>query len=343
MQPAHPNQHVDRTDRTPLGESGFHSPDDASFETDRRIHFAADSPSVGQTPSGRACRTAPVAKKKAKARVPGTTSVPVSRPADPRAMEGMFAALGRGAVHYAADEARFYAQDLMYDAFEAQGARRVALAREALAVSPDCADAYLLLAEETAADPEEALELLEQGVAAGERALGLEPFENDVGYFWGLIETRPYMRARAALAETLWALGRHEEAVEHQRELLRLNPNDNQGVRDRQAEYLLALERYADLDELFAAYEDDAAAAFVYTKALAAFRRQGDSPESRALLAEAREQNAHVPAYLSGRKRLPARLPDYIGFGDPSEAVDYAVGAKQQWESVPGALAWIAA
>src|SRR5205814_78726 len=139
------------------------------------------------------------------------------------------------------------------------------------------------------------------------------------GHFWGLIETRPHMRASAALAETLWALGRREEAVAHQRELLRLNPNDNQGIRYRQAEYLLALERYDELDELFAAYEEDGAAAFAYTKALAAFRRRGDSSESRAVLAEAREQNPHVPAYLSGRKRLPARLPDYIGFGDASE------------------------
>src|SRR6185437_3611081 len=179
------------------------------------------------------------------------------------------------AAHYAANETLFYAQDLMYEAFEARGARRVALAREALAISPDCADAYLLLAEETAANVDQARELLEQGVAAGERALGPEPFAEDVGLFWGLIETRPYMRARAALAETLWALGERAEAVAHQFELLRLNPNDNQGIRHRQAEYLLALERYDELDELFGAYEDDDAAAFVYTKALAAFRRQG--------------------------------------------------------------------
>jgi len=258
-------------------------------------------------------------------------------------MESVFAAIGRGAAHYAANETLFYAQDLMYEAFEARGARRVALAREALAISPDCADAYLLLAEETAANVDQARELLEQGVAAGERALGPEPFAEDVGLFWGLIETRPYMRARAALAETLWALGERAEAVAHQFELLRLNPNDNQGIRHRQAEYLLALERYDELDELFGAYKDDDAAAFVYTKALAAFRRQGDSPESQTLRAEAREQNPHVPAYLSGRKRLPARLPDYVGFGDPSEAVDYAVGAKAQWASVPGALAWLAA
>lgn len=285
-----------------------------------------------------------MASKKAKARVPGTrSSSPVSPVPDPPAIEGVLATLGRGVAHYASDEALLRAQSLMYEAFEAPIPQGVALAYEALASSPDCADAYLFLAEVAAATAHEAFELLEHAVAAGERALGPEPFDEDVGYFWGLLETRPYMRARAALAETLWTLGRRPEAVAHQRDLLRLNPNDNQGIRYRQAEYLLSLELYDELDELFTTYEDDAAAAFTYTKALAAFRRQGDSPETQQLLAEARDLNPHVPAYLSGRKRLPARLPDYVGFGDTSEAIDYAAGARTYWESVPGALTWIAA
>ncbi len=62
---------------------------------------------------------------------------------------------------------------------------------------------------------------------------------------------------------------------------------------------------------------------------------------ARKLLAEAREENPHVPAYLAGRKALPKRLPDYVGFGDESEAIDYAAGAAALWASVPGALAWL--
>ena len=189
--------------------------------------------------------------KKKPSRVPVTKAASVTPLPDPRSMESMLATIGRGAAHYASDEALFQAQDLMYEAFEARGRHRAALARQALTISPDCADAYLLLAEETASSAEDARELLEQGVAAGERALGPEPFA-DVGHFWGILETRPYMRARAALAETLWALGRREEAVEHHRDLLRLNPNDNQGLRYRQAEWLLWLERYGELDELVA-------------------------------------------------------------------------------------------
>lgn len=278
---------------------------------------------------------------KKRSRIPDTKSVPVAPPADPRSMESVLASIGRRAAHYAADEALLDAQDLMYEAFDARGARRAALARQALAISPDCADAYVLLAEETASSVEEARELLEQGVVAGERALGPRPFEEDAGYFWGLLETRPYMRARAALAETLWALDRREEAVEHHRELLRLNPNDNQGLRYLQAQWLLWLEAYDELDSLSTTYEDDAAAAFAYTKALAAYRRNGASPEARQLLDKAHEINPHVIGYLTGRKALPKRLPDYVGFGDASEAIDYASSAAALWARVPGALAWL--
>ena len=164
----------------------------------------------------------------------------------------------------------------------------------------------------------------------------------DAGDFWLIFETRPYMRARAALAATLWRLGRREEAVEHQRELLRLNPRDNQGLRYRQANWLLALESYDELEELFAAHAGDGnAPGFTYTRTLAAFARRGAGTQARALLGEARELNPHIPAYLTGRKKLPRRRPAYTVFGEESEAVDYAAGAGELWASVPGALAWL--
>jgi len=153
----------------------------------------------------------------------------------------------------------------VYEAWEATGPRRAVLAREALALWPDCADGYVLLAQ-AASSLEEARELLERGVAAGESAVGRRVFVEDAGDFWLIFETRPYMRARAALAATLWRLGRREDAVEHQRELLRLNPRDNQGLRYRQANWLLALESYDELEELFAAHAGDGhAPGFTYT------------------------------------------------------------------------------
>jgi tetratricopeptide (TPR) repeat protein len=123
------------------------------------------------------------------------------------------------------------AQELIYDAFDVSGKKRVALARQALELCSDCTDAYVLLAQEAARSLDEAKDLYEQGVKAGERALGPNMFKNEAGFFWGILETRPYMRARAGLAECLWMLGNRQEAIEHYQDMLRLNPNDNQGIR----------------------------------------------------------------------------------------------------------------
>jgi len=122
-------------------------------------------------------------------------------------------------------------QQLCYDAWELAMIRdRVALAQLALRIDPDCADAYNILVEETESAPTEKQALYEQAMLVGERSLGPELFVQEVGSFWGLVETRPYMRARFALAECLWEQGDHRAAISHFQDLLRLNPNDNQGV-----------------------------------------------------------------------------------------------------------------
>src|SRR5207244_12175177 len=124
------------------------------------------------------------------------------------------------------------AHELVAQAFEVRNPqRKVELARQALALWPDCADAYVLLAEH-APSRKQALGLYRQGVEAGERALGPEAFGRDAGHFWGVLETRPCLRARLGLANSLWTAGRREEAVRHLQEMLRLNPDDTEGRRD---------------------------------------------------------------------------------------------------------------
>ncbi len=237
------------------------------------------------------------------------------------------------------------AQDLIYDAWETSDPReRVRLANEALLHSDDCADAYVIFAEEIPATLEEKRDMYLAGVEAGERAIGQRAFNEDVGHFWGLLETRPYMRARAGLAACLWQLGEREEAVTHYRDMLRLNPNDNQGIRYTLLGCLLAIgsdDQAADLlDD--PDYADDATATWPYSRTLLAFRRSGPGRQVEARLSEARRTNPHVPAYLLGKKRLPEELPGMIGFGDESEAIAYAADNLEAWRSTPGALEWLA-
>ena len=231
------------------------------------------------------------------------------------------------------------AQELIYEAMEASGAKQVRLARKALEISPDCADAYVLLAENEAT-PEAAMKFYEQGVAAGQRALGPEAFDEGVGHFWGIVETRPYMRALEGLAQCLWGIGRREEAAAHYQEMLRLNPGDNQGVRYSLATLLLDLARDEEVGRLLAEYDEDSAE-LSYTRVLLAFRKEGDSPETAKLLKQAVKANKHVPAYLLGVESLPSKMPSYITMGGKDEAVNYIVGSRRVWLNTPGAITWL--
>ena len=232
------------------------------------------------------------------------------------------------------------AQQVVYQAFGAQDPQeRVELAKKALDLCPDCADAYVILAE-NAPTREESFDYYEKGVAAGERALGPEAFQESVGHFWGQLETRPYMRAREGFAHALWVAGQHDEAVSHLQDMLRLNPNDNQGVRLTLASWLPYLNRDQELADLLTQY-NDAMATWSYSRALLAFRQQGDTRESRQLLNDAKNGNPYVPEYLMGDEPVPEERPEHYGFGDRNEAIIYVGEALKAWRSTPGAVTWV--
>jgi tetratricopeptide (TPR) repeat protein len=222
--------------------------------------------------------------------------------------------------------------------------RQRALARQALEMAPDCADAYMLLAS-LAPDLPQRLALMEQAVAAGQRALGEAEFKELEGHFWGFVQTRPFMAAYAGFAELSWALGDRARAITIYTDMLRLNPGDNQGVRYLLATSLLeerSPEARSALQELLGRYPDDSAANWAYNRALLAFQLQGQAtPEANQALRAALKVNPHVPAYMLGEKPLPRELPEFIGMGDPNEAMEYVAAAYDAWRHTSGALPWL--
>ena len=281
----------------------------------------------------------PVSKKprsKTVAKTSPKAGAPAALP-DRRAMESFLAAI----AGHRGDDATAKAQDIMYEAWERTTSRsRIALARKALGISPLCADAYVLLAEE-ARSIEEARDLYAKGVEAGELALGPRGFKEYAGHFWGFLETRPYMRARAGLASTLLQLGDVDGALAHYRDMLKLNPNDNQGIRYVLAGCLLRQDDYSALKELLAAHEDGSAF-WLYTQALVAFRESGGSDEqAAALVRDAWSANEHVPAILAGTKPAVSSNEGYITMGGPDEATYYVTECGAAWHRTPGAVAWL--
>ncbi|WP_135468787.1 hypothetical protein [Crenalkalicoccus roseus] len=222
------------------------------------------------------------------------------------------------------------AQERCFGAREAGGARRLAPAGEALALSP--ADARGVPAPEGS---EPALALWQQAVAAGTVAVGPGAFPEDAGDVRGLIETRPRLRARHGLARKLCRHRRHEAAADL-RDMRRLNPDDTRGVR-----YLLMgwpLGRDAEAAALHARYAGDGYAGWPYDAAPLAFRRHG---EGAAALARAVGANPHLPPPLTGQAPTPKALPGAYAWGSREEARRVAEAARTAWEATPGPLDWL--
>lgn len=234
-----------------------------------------------------------------------------------------------------------HAYELISRAFETNSSKkRINLASEALELWEDCTEAYLILASDVAKDLNEARNYLERGLEAAKRNLGEKVFEEDMGFFWINTETRPYMTVKWHLAGVLWEMNERKEAINHLKEMLILNKNDNQGVRYILVNWLLEEEDYEALEKLFKDYEDDAAAAFSYSRALFYYKKDNKS-EALKKLKEAFKQNPHVPEYILSIKKLPANSPEYIGFGDETEAQEYTIHAFEVWLHTIGALEWM--
>jgi tetratricopeptide (TPR) repeat protein len=242
---------------------------------------------------------------------------------------------------------RSEAQELMWTAMDVISAgheqKAARLCNEALAIYPDCVDALTMLAEIKCRRVNDYVDELWRVIEAGRRDLGAKCFKEDKGHFWGLIETRPFMRAMAQLAFALLDWGtpeRVDEAIGIFEEMLDLNPDDNQGVRDWLAGCYLARRRYEDAAALFDRYPDDWLAAPIWARVLLAHVTEGEERASE-LLVEARKRNEHVEQYLTGRKRRPKNRPGMYSPGDNTEAVCCAEMLWEAWKVHPKARAWL--
>ncbi len=234
------------------------------------------------------------------------------------------------------------AQELIDDAWEiVDPGERAKMALDALRISRDCVDAFVILAQDVAATDKQAGEFYRMGVEQGEKALGEKYFSDNAGHFWGLHETRPYMRARVGLAQCLWQEGQRDECIEHCREMLKLNPGDNQGIRYLLMPYLLEKGRDGEARELMIQYGNEPSASWSYSAVLLAFRKEGASADSNGLLDRAIKVNPHVPDFLLGRKKMPEELPGFYSPHEESEAVFYVSGNESAWKKTSGALDWL--
>lgn len=232
--------------------------------------------------------------------------------------------------------------DMVNEALEEdRKSKRVKLAKEAIVMSRDCADAYLILAEVAARDDKEREGLIHQAIDAGRRAIGEDEFKALEGNFWFAVETRPYMRAKLAMAELRRDKEDMDGAIDEYHDMIRLCPNDNLGVRYPLASYLLATGRVDELEKLLRTYDHDSSAFWLYTRALLSFRHAGETMKAQKELGKAMAANKYVVDYLLERKPLPNLDPRMYSIGSKEEAMLYIDMFFSRWQSTDGAIEWL--
>lgn len=231
------------------------------------------------------------------------------------------------------------AQDLVEEAYELPIRDAIKNIDIALNLNPDCIEAYEFMGT-VQSRIDSALSYFEKGVNIGKRIFGGNYLEKHKGHFWGLHETRPYMRCMYQYADCLYKSERKDSCIFVLEEMIELNPNDNQGVRDQLLLYLLEQNEFEKFGRYNRLFNEDGGAYTNFNNALYSFKNTGESDISYDLLKTAIEENKSVLPMLISSK-LQTELPDSYGSGDKNEAKYYSVFAQRIWQQTPGAVKWL--
>lgn len=181
-------------------------------------------------------------------------------------------------------------------------------------------------------NPLETIEDYQRAIDLFRSTKGEEYFEENKGYFWGMLESRPFMMHLLEQAMLLWDAGQRDRAVSQLQYLLELNPNDNQGVRYVLMSRLLELDRLDEAQELFDFYDEEYSADWLFSKLLLSIKSNQNKDIIEELYEEAVEENEFIIPFLVGKKKIPKVLPSYYSPGDENEAIIYADLAQRAWK-----------
>eukprot|EP01126_Amoeba_proteus_P058108 TRINITY_DN745_c0_g2_i1.p1 TRINITY_DN745_c0_g2~~TRINITY_DN745_c0_g2_i1.p1 ORF type:complete len:334 (-),score=51.52 TRINITY_DN745_c0_g2_i1:132-1133(-) len=238
---------------------------------------------------------------------------------------------------------------MCYDAMESGSPNdHLNAGQEALKLDPQCVIAFNLLAwahfqlnhkKEALANYNKAIDTAEKLNPKLRKAKELQ---------WAVLENRPYMRALHGRVLMLIELKNYVNALRDGQRLLRLNPDDNQGIRWLVAKLLVLTRDFDGLASVVSRYTGNSDTIMCYFRSLLAYH---DLKNGRSTITECKKalrlallSNPHVPKFLLYTHEWPSddEGSKTVPVGSKIEALEYANHNRECWISVPGSLTWLA-
>ena len=224
-----------------------------------------------------------------------------------------------------------YENTILDDAYEllekAENAKSkkqaIKYAKEAYEKCPECFDAIIFQC-----DLEEngikRMKLLDAGLKTEKNRLIKEKYfdKENIGHFYGIFETRPYIRGLVIKAEYLLEEGKLRQAESVCNEVLKLNANDNMGARYLLMAIYATLEEENDMLKLYKKYpEEDLEMLFPL---FAIYYKNGNDKKAKEYLKRIDKCNQNFVKFFNGTIKESKKVsPGYYSRGDSSEIFMY--------------------
>ena len=216
--------------------------------------------------------------------------------------------------------------------------------RQLIRAYPEFIDVYhhLAMLLDEAQRYDEASQLWQQAVQLG---LSVFPQSFSIGQDllpWYFLDNRPFLRAYHGQGVDLFEWREIESALSIFTNILALNPNDNQGIRELAINCYFHLKRPWDVLEISQHYPNDMMAGVIYGRALALYQ-QGRKADAELALSDAIDSLPLVAKELTkNQHRRPSKFyTDSITVGGADEAYHYWLDYGKYWKKTPGAIDFV--
>jgi len=198
------------------------------------------------------------------------------------------------------------------------------------------------LVREKLGDLSKAKDLWEKAVSMGKKTFA-ENFRigKDL-LIWGFLDNRPFLRCMQGLGLTVLKTGDIKRANKIFMDMLRLNPNDNQGIRANAIETFFYLKQHEEVLKICDSYPYDGMADTLYGRALAYFQLKNKKMADKSLTHAIECLPKVAKEMIKTTHKKPKSLyPGTITVGGKDEAYYYWKRNDINWKSTSGAVDWV--